>query len=111
MTYLCAVKAKRRENKNVKGIATLNLIVIFGFIILSGAYLIATDNLIGKSYQLREFEARARQGREFAKKLENQQAERSALYNLQQAAKELNLVTIDKVKYLDAIDSSVALMK
>ncbi len=109
MTYFRGLKC-REQNRKTAGIAKLNILVIIGFIVLSSAYLIATDSLVGKTYQLRESEEQMKKERDFAKKLENKQTERSALYNLEQAAKELNLVTIDKVKYLDAIESSVALV-
>ncbi len=111
MTYLCAVNHKSQKRENTKGIATLNLIVILGFVIFLAVYLIATDSLVGKNYQLRAIEGKVKEEQELAEKLKNKQTELSALYNLQQAAKDLGLVAIEKVKYLDAIDSSVALMK
>lgn len=108
MTYFCGLRCKEQKERTA-GIAKLNILVVIGFVVLSAAYLIVTDSLVGKSYQLREIEAKMSQEQEIAKKLANKQTEQSALYNLELAAKELNLITIDKAKYLDAIDSSVAL--
>jgi len=108
MTYFCGLKCEG-QNKSAAGIIKLNILVIIGFVVISAAYLIITDSLVGKSYQLQKIEEQIKEEQGFAKKLENKQTERRALYSLEQAAKELNLVIIDKVKYLDAIDSSVAL--
>lgn len=109
MTYLCGVK-REKQSKKTAGIIKLNILVIIGFVVLLGAYLIVVDDLVGGGYRLREAQQRVKKERDLAKKFENKQAEQGALHNLQQAAKELNLVSIDKVRYIDAIDSSVALV-
>jgi len=108
MTYFYGLKCEGKS-KCAAGIVKLNILVVISFVVLSAAYLITTDSLVGKSYQLNEVKEQMKAEQDIAKKIENKQTERSALYNLEQAAKDLNLVIIDKVKYLDAIDSSVAL--
>lgn len=110
MTYLCRFH-KNIPPKNRKGIATLNLIVIFGFVILLAVFLVESNNLVGKNYQLRNFDEQLKEQQALIKKLEIEQAEYSSLSNLEQVAKNLNLVTIDKIKYLSAAQASVALLK
>lgn len=102
---------KNIPEKNKKGIATLNLIVIFGFVILLAIFLAENDNLIGKNYQLRNFEKQLKEQQALIKKLEIRQAEQGSLSNLEQAAKNFNLVAIDRIKYLPAAEVSMALLK
>jgi len=110
MTYLCAIE-KNRCQQNTKGIATLNLLVILGLVIFLAVFLIENDNLISKDYQLRDIQKQLSERRALIKKLEIKQTEQGSFANLEAAAKSFNLVIIDKVKYLEADQISVALLK
>lgn len=99
----------QNPKEQIKGIVTLNLIVILGFFILLGVFLVENDNLIGKNYERRNFEKQLSQQQALIKKLEIKEAEQNSLRNLEIAAKNLNLVAVDKAEYLSAIQDAVAL--
>jgi hypothetical protein len=110
MNYFCRFE-KNIPEKNKKGIAALNLIVIFGLVAMLAVFLFENDNLVSQNYQFRDYEKQLKERQALIKKLEIKQAEQGSLSNLAEAAKNFNLVTIDKVKYLPAAQASVALLK
>lgn len=110
MTYLYTSKNENR-NKEVKGVATMNILVILGLFIILAVFLVESNNLVGKNYQLRNYEKRLAEQEAMIKKMEITETEQSLLGNLEQAAKNFNLVTADKIKYLPAIETSVAIFK
>jgi hypothetical protein len=95
--------------KNTKGITTLNIIVILGFIIILAIFLIENESLLSKNYQLRDLDKQFSEHQELLSKLEIKQTEQGSLPVLESAAKDLQLVIIDNIKYLQEIQSSVAL--
>ncbi|MFH0852326.1 MAG: hypothetical protein V1845_01850 [bacterium] len=112
MTYSYRIKSSARRHspkEEIKGIATLNLLVILVFFILLAVFLVENDNLIGKNYELRNFEKRLSEQQALIKKLEIREAEQNSLRNLEIAAKNLNLIVVDKTEYLGAIQDAVAL--
>ena len=108
MTYSLVFK-KQSSAKNTKGITTLNILVILGFIVVLAIFLIENENLIAKNYQLRDYEKQLAEHQELIGKLEIKQTEQGSLPVLEGAAKDLQLVIIDKVKYLQELQASVAL--
>jgi hypothetical protein len=110
MTYSHSSVSQRPSNtKNTKGITSLNIVVILGFVVLLAIFLIENENLIAKNYQLRDFEKQLEDHQELIGKLEIKQTEQGSLPVLEGAAKDLQLIVIDKIKYLQEIESSVAL--
>jgi len=95
--------------KNTKGITSLNIVVILGFMVLLAIFLIENQNLIAKNYQIRDYEKQLDDHEELIGKLQIKQTEQGSLPVLEGAAMDLNLVVIDKIKYLQEIESSVAL--
>lgn len=108
MTFLPSI-GQQKQKKNKKGITNINLIIILGFVILLAAFLIEYNGLVGKDYQLRYHQNLLSEKQVLAKKLEIKLTEIRSVGNLQEIAKNLNLVAIDKVKYLQAPETSMAL--
>jgi hypothetical protein len=108
MTYI-PVSQGPSSTKNTKGITSLNIVVILGFIVLLAIFIIENENLVAKNYQLRDYEKQLSAHQELIGKLEIKQTEQGSLPVLEGAARDLQLVIIDKVKYLQEIQSSVAL--
>jgi len=87
----------------------LNILVILGFVVVMAIFLIENENLIAKNYQLRDYEKQLAEHQELIGKLEIKQTEQGSLPVLEGVAKDLQLVIIDKVKYLQELQASVAL--
>jgi len=108
MTYR-PVTQRTGSTKNSSGITSLNIVVILGFVVLMAIFLIESENLIAKNYQMRDYEKQLQDHQELIGKLQIKQTEQGSLPVLEGAARELQLVVIDKIKYLQEIESSVAL--
>lgn len=110
MTYICFSR-KEKCVRDTKGIATFNLVVIVSFFVLIVLFLVQSSSLVSKNYQLRSYQDLLSQKQELVQKLEIKQIEGDSLNNLHEMAKKLNLVSIDKIKYLENPQNSVALLK
>jgi uncharacterized protein HemX len=100
---------KGNSTKNAKGITTLNVLVILGFVVLLAIFLIGNEQLVAKNYQLRNYEKQLSDHQELIGKLQIKQTEQSSLPVLEEAAKNLQLIVADNIKYLKEIQSSVAM--
>ncbi|OGZ34563.1 MAG: hypothetical protein A2174_02965 [Candidatus Portnoybacteria bacterium RBG_13_41_18] len=100
-----------RNQKNSRGVLSLNIAVFFSFLILTAIFLIESNDLIKQTYALGDYEKTFKDQQALLKKMEIVTTERTTLENLEEAAKDFNLVTIDKMKYLPAEQTSVALVK
>jgi len=83
-----------------KGKINLSLIIIFGLFFLSVAYLAQINKIVAKNFELRAAQASLKE-----KEVKNQQLqvslmEAKSLANLEGAAKNLNLVSVEKIDYL-----------
>ena len=108
MTYQCK---KTVFVDQEKGNVTLNLAIIFGLFLLSVLYLAEVNGVVAKNFELRSAQnyLKAKQGA-------NQQTIISlmrvqSLVNLASAAKNLNLVAVDKVGYLKVAPEFFAFMQ
>ncbi|OGZ33808.1 MAG: hypothetical protein A2Y98_02695 [Candidatus Portnoybacteria bacterium RBG_19FT_COMBO_36_7] len=108
MTYT-PVSRKGSSLANTKGITSLNIVVILSFLVLLAIFLIENENLIAKNYQIRGFERQLQDHQELIAKMQIKQIEQASLPVLEGVAKDLQLIVIDKIKYLQEIDSSMAL--
>lgn len=108
MTYRL-ISQKGSTTKNTKGITTLNILVILGFVVLLAIFLIGNEQLVAKNYQLRDYEKQLREHQELIGKLQIKQTEQSSLPVLEGVAKDLQLIVADNIKYLKEIQTSVAM--
>ena len=83
--------------------------IIFVLVILSVLYLIQMNTLVAKNFDLHAFQKSLTQGQEKDQSLFISLMQMRSLNNLQQAAKNLNLVIIEKAKYLKVGPDSFAL--
>jgi len=111
MTYTCPLYTTKEEKKNNRGIANFNFLALFGLVILLAVFLVESDGLIGRSYKLVQYEQDLKEQQGLIKKLENKQAEQTAFSNLEEAAKNMNLVPAGKVTYLESAGAPVALSR
>lgn len=96
--YRC--KEQPKINFKQSGKIVVNLVIAAVFVLLCAFYLFQTNTLVAKNFQLRAYQKSLQESQK-----KNQQAEIALLQirsldNLQAAAKNLNLVTIDKAQYL-----------
>lgn len=110
MTYFSRV-GKDDQEKNIKGIANLNLIVLLGIFIILITFLVQTNNLVARSYQLSHYRDLISKQEDSSSKAGINLAEISSMNNLKQVAGRLNLVAIEKIKYLELPETAVALLK
>lgn len=92
-----------------KGGVALSLSIIFGLILLSVFYLVQVNGTVAKNFELRAIQSALEE-----KQGANQQAmvllmRARALSNLENAAKDLNLVAVEKVSYLKIVPEFFAL--
>lgn len=111
MTYFCFNNKKEQCAKNTRGIAAFNLVVIIGFFVLAAAFLIQGNSLVEKNYQMLSLQKILSDRQVLLEKLEVKKIEGNSLGNLQDVAKNFNLVGIDKVTYLKNYQESMALVK
>jgi len=83
-----------------KGRIALSLSIIFVLVILIVLYLIQMNTLVAKNFELHSFQKTLTQGQEKDQSLLVSLMQMRSLNNLQQAAKNLNLVIIEKANYL-----------
>lgn len=111
MTYFCFNNKKDDCQKNIRGIAAFNLVVIIGFFVLAAAFLIQGSSLVEKNYQLVGLEQALSEKQALLEKLEIKKIEGNSLGKLEDVAKNLNLTGIGKVIYLKNYQEAMALVK
>lgn len=86
-----------------KGNTAISLAIIFGLVLMTIIYLSQINGVVARNFQLRAAQNSLKKEQEI-----NQQALISlmrvrAMNNLENAAKSLNLVSVEKVSYLNAV--------
>jgi hypothetical protein len=108
MTYYQSDKnqsgASRKSGKVYLGLASA-----FIFLALSIFYLVQVNTLIAKNFELRNFQKVLAQSQKENQYLSVSLTQIQSISNLQQAAKDLNLVSIENVKYLKIVPGFFAL--
>lgn len=86
-----------------KGKIALSLAIVFALVLLSVFYLVQTNNLVAKNFELRTFRSALEQRQEQTQKLLVSLMQERSLNNLENAAKNLNLVVVEKINYLKTV--------
>lgn len=94
-----------------KGSVSLVVAMIFGLFLLSVLYLVQNNSIVARNFQLREAQSSLKE-----KQNTNQQAmvalmQAKSMENLEGAAKNLNLVAVEKVNYLKVAPDFFALLQ
>ena len=111
MTFNGAIIHQAGVRKSSQGVVNLSLLALLGVVILAGVFLLENDAVIGKSYKLADYQSQLKEQQMLVKKMEIKHTEQSSMDKLQAAAKDLNLVMIDKVSYLLPADQTMALSR
>lgn len=83
-----------------RGKIALSLTIIFVLVGLSVFYLMQVNNLVAKNFELHVFQKTLQQSQDKIQALTVSLTQTRSLNNLEQAAKDLNLVIIEKANYL-----------
>ncbi|TSC53293.1 MAG: hypothetical protein LiPW39_352 [Parcubacteria group bacterium LiPW_39] len=92
-----------------KGKIALSLSIIFGLILLSIFYLAQTNQLVAKNFELRNFRNALSERQKQNQKLLISLMQTRSLNSLESAAKNLNLVVVEKLNYLKMVPGFFAL--
>ena len=99
------------EKRVSPGKINLGLAIVFSIFILSIIYLLQTNASIIGTYKLMDGQKALKQKEEANKKLRMELTKLQSLPYLEQAIKNLNMVSIDKVNYLSDSDNQLASIK
>ncbi len=108
MTYYKSHK-NQEVPKQKNGKIYLSLIIGFVLVALSVFYLVQVNKMIAKNFELRNLQKTLAQGQKENQALTVSLTQVRSLNNLQQAAKNLNLISIEKAKYLNIAPGFFAL--
>ena len=106
MNYLKYRVDKRRNSQY--GRISLNLVVFAVIIVLVLAHLIQVNSLVTTGYQIRDLQKILKEKEEASQKLEIEILKLQSVNNLQEAAKKINMVSVDKMKYLQSLEGEIA---
>lgn len=109
MTYYNPKKSALAERQ--KGSVALVMTMIFSLFLLSVFYLAQANSIVAKNFQLRAAQSLLKE-----KQNANQQAiialtQAKSMINLENAAKVMNLVAVEKVEYLKVSPETFALLQ
>jgi len=83
-----------------KGKISVILTIFFGLIFMSVAYLAQINNMVAKNFELRELQTSLKNIQDTNQQLTISLMQSKSLSNLEEAAKNLNLVSVDKIEHL-----------
>jgi hypothetical protein len=83
-----------------KGKISVLLTIFFGLIFMSVAYLAQINNMVAKNFELRELQTSLKNIQDTNQQLTISLMQSRSLSNLEEAAKSLNLVSVDKIEHL-----------
>lgn len=92
-----------------KGGIAISLAVIFGLFLLSVLYLAQINGIVASNFELRAARAALRERQDANQQSTVSLMRARALSNLENAAKDLELVAVEKVSYLKIVPEFVAL--
>lgn len=108
MTYYKSSNLKVARSKKEKGKISISLIIILGVVILSVFYLIQANNIVAGNFELRSIQQILKEKQDNNQELLISLTQTRSLSNLEAAAKDLNLVSIEKVNYLKTVSGYFA---
>ena len=94
-----------------KGSTTFSLAIIFGLFFLSVLYLAEINGVVAKNFELRSIRNSLKEKQDANQQITVSLMRVQSLVNLEGAAKNMNLVTVDKVGYLKIIPDSFAFLQ
>jgi len=97
MTYY---KSNQASFAVQKGKISLSLAIIFGLLFMSVAYLAQINTMVAKNFELRAVQALLKEKQDKSQQLTVSLMQAKSLSNLENAAKSLNLVSVEKIDYL-----------
>jgi hypothetical protein len=100
---------KNLSDSRQKGNVALPLTILFGLVLLTVVYLIQVNQLVTKNFEMRQMQSLLEEKQKTNQKNLISLIQARSLNNLEGVAKNLNLVTIDKMNYLKTISGFVAL--
>lgn len=104
-----AAEKKEKATKRFRFVSLNLKLVIIGMAILMGfTYLVQVNKVSTTGFEIQELEQRAAELKKENTKLELEAARLESLANIEQKVQELNLVSTEKVDYLEIRDSQVA---
>jgi hypothetical protein len=106
MTYY---RHRNFSSSSEKGKIALGIAIIFGLVLLSVFYLVQTNQLVAKNFELRTFHNALSERQAQNQKLLISLTQIRSLNSLENAAKNLNLVVVEKINYLKAVSGFFAL--
>ena len=83
-----------------KGKISLSLAIIFGLLLMSVGYLMQINSMVAKNFELRAAQASLKAKQDKSQQLAVSLMQAKSLSNLEGAAKNLNLVSVEKIDYL-----------
>ena len=92
-----------------KGKISLSVAIVLGLVILNAIYLFQANSIVARNFELRAVRQDLSQTQENNQKISVALMQASSLNNLEGAAKDLNLVSVDKINYLKTIFGIFAL--
>lgn len=107
---LARVKEKKEKANKRSRLITLNLqAVIIGMVVLMGfTYLVQVNRVSTSGFEIQELEQRVKGLKKENSKLELEAARLESLNAIAERVQELNLVSTEKVDYLEIHDSQLA---
>ena len=85
--------------------------IIFGLVLLSVAYLAQTNTIVAKNFELLSFQKILKEKQDKNQQLTVSLMQVRSMSNLEKAAKNLNLVAVEKINYLKAVSDFFALSR
>lgn len=94
-----------------KGHCAMCAIVLLGLALMSVLYLVQTNALIAKSFELRSVQKSLEEQKEINQRVSISLTQAKSLSNLEARAKDFNLVPIERVQYLKESAGFVAVSR
>lgn len=99
------------RQKYQRGKVVPSLLVILASVILGLIYLMQVNSGVTKSYQIREYQKHLKEAQKTQQEFQIMAAQWQSLPNVKELIKNLEMVEVEKISYLNISGSEVAAMK